>query len=456
MKRLRINKSPVRYRSALFLAVLSLVIGFILAILTPGRTALREYFGDLLNNEITEGASTASESAVSREVESGYYQLSIDQLQLPQNVLSGLVIKGRIVQYLASIDTERFAVLVGSNSLPLGIQSASAIAIDPGSFGAALLIGSIEDGVVEFQAEVVNLTDSIRSFSQVRDLEYLGDGQFLVSNVDSSENCFALELWRFNLDFETMAVTQEVRMYRSDPCINDAIQVAETGGRIVTLNGRKDQVLLSAGSFGITTAFDLFGETYKQRPSLLTPPNHYGSTVLVAVDGTAANFTSGHRNIQGMFQDSNSGEIWATEQGPRGGDELNLLVQGRDYGWPDESIGTSYLGPRPIDQFEQDPWASRHSRFTRPVYSWIPSVAPSQLVKYEGDEFSLWNGDLIVTTLRDESLRRLRIESNTVLVDERIEIGRRVRDIMLLEDGRILLSLDDGLIAVIGVANSND
>lgn len=453
------RKTKIHQRTSIFLvALIALLAGFVVAVVSPGRTQIRELAGLVSNPEMEFTEETEIELAANREVESGYYQMSIEEVRIPGSVLADLTIKGRVVQYLAAIEPNRIAVLLGSNSLPLGIvpnDLVPTLALEDKSHGAVLVLASVVGGSIEFFSDPIILSDSVPTLSQVRDLEYMGNGRFLVSNVDVSQNCYALELWELTVVFEGLRVDESKRLFRSEPCISEAIQVAETGGRIGRLKDGA-QVLLTVGSFGISTPFDLFGERYDSRPALLTPPNPYGSTILITPDTEPTIFSSGHRNTQGLFVDIEKGDIWGSEQGPRGGDELNLLQMGSDYGWPDESIGTSYLGPRPIDQFEQDPWASRHRRFTRPVYSWIPSVAPSQLVKYEGDEFSLWNEDLIVTTLRDQSLRRLRIESNTVLVDERIEIGRRVRDIVVLEDGRILLSLDDGFLAVVGVANSND
>lgn len=454
MKELRSLNSVFSNKSALATLFIAVLFGFALAVITPSRDGIRDFVRGLQSRDSAEETVTVLEEPTSLEVESGYYQISIQYLPIPKEVLDELVVKGRVVQYLSSINEDRFAVVVGSNSLPLGIQPASALEIEHESVGATMLIGSIEDSSVSFQSKSANLTNTIPSLSQVRDLKYLGNGQFLVSNVDTSEDCFALELWRFELDFEELIASNAVRLFRSEPCISEAIQAAETGGRISILRSEASQILLSVGSFGISTPFDLFGETFEERPDLLTPPSPYGSTVLVSANGTTRIFSSGHRNIQGLFQDTLNGDVWATEQGPRGGDELNLLTSGADYGWPDESIGTSYLGPRPANQFQIEPWASRHSRFTRPIYSWVPSVAPSAILRYEGAEFSLWNGDLLVTTLRDQSLRRLRLVDNHVLMDERIEVGSRIRDLIVLADGKLLASLDDGNLATLQLSTA--
>jgi len=92
----------------------------------------------------------------------------------------------------------------------------------------------------------------------------------------------------------------------------------------------------------------------------------------------------------------------------------------------------------------------RHNLHEKPVFGWANAIAPTDLLKIEGDKFSLWNGDLIVATLADESLRRLRLDSeNRVIYDERIELGHRIRDMLILPDGSIGMITDDMVFIVI-------
>ena len=132
------------------------------------------------------------------------------------------------------------------------------------------------------------------------------------------------------------------------------------------------------------------------------------------------------------------GRIWAVEHGPRGGDELNRIVDGGDYGWPDATLGTSYdLSPWP---FASD--YGRHQAFTPPVFAWVPSVAPSTLVVIDGFDPS-WDGDLLVGSLREQSLYRVRLDGDVVTYVEQIWYGKRIRAVLQHTDGRLVVWSDD-------------
>jgi cytochrome c2 len=149
--------------------------------------------------------------------------------------------------------------------------------------------------------------------------------------------------------------------------------------------------------------------------------------------GTKRLISIGHRNPQGLTQDG-AGRIWSTEHGPQGGDELNLIENGRNYGWPLVTLGTECL---------QCEWQhqGRHEGYAQPIYSWVPSIAVSNLIEVQGfaDE---WDGDLLVGSLKNQSLHRLRLEGNRVQYDEPIFIGDRIRDIAQRDDGAILVWTD--------------
>jgi glucose/arabinose dehydrogenase len=150
----------------------------------------------------------------------------------------------------------------------------------------------------------------------------------------------------------------------------------------------------------------------------------------------------GHRNPQGLTQDR-AGRLWSTEHGPQGGDELNLIEDGRNYGWPLVTLGI---------ECPQCPWQrqGRHDGFTPPVYSWLPSIGVSNLIDVRGFAPN-WDGDLLVGSLKNQSLHRLRLQGDRVQYDESIFIGDRIRDIAQRDDATILLWTDSARLVALSV-----
>ncbi len=147
----------------------------------------------------------------------------------------------------------------------------------------------------------------------------------------------------------------------------------------------------------------------------------------------------GHRNIQGLALDPLTNAVWASEHGPRGGDELNLLEPGANYGWPVTSYGFEYGSGQPVGQ-RQSP-----EDMAEPVAAWIPtSKAPSGLVVYRGDAFSEWDGDILSGGLVTRDIRRLIVENGRVIREESIPIGQRVRDVRQGPDGAVYVLTDEG------------
>ncbi|MFP4281542.1 MAG: PQQ-dependent sugar dehydrogenase [Opitutales bacterium] len=148
-------------------------------------------------------------------------------------------------------------------------------------------------------------------------------------------------------------------------------------------------------------------------------------------------WTYGNRNIQGLDLHPTTGELWATEHGPRGGDELNLIEAGLNYGWPVITHGMNYDGT-PITGITEK------EGMEQPVLHWTPSIAVCGIDFYEGDRFPAWEGDLFVTGLVTEQLRRLEIEDGKVVEDEIVLRDHgRVRDVASGPDGYLYVSLTE-------------
>ena len=168
------------------------------------------------------------------------------------------------------------------------------------------------------------------------------------------------------------------------------------------------------------------------------PDTHLGKLVRIHVTtGTAEILASGLRNPQGFARDAD-GTLWATDHGPQGGDELNILRPNLNYGWPYVTHGIQY-GSKiwPYNKVQ-----GRHDGFEMPVYSWIPAIVPSNLIISDSQLFPLWKNDLLIASLRTKSLFRVRVHEKRVVYVEQILIGTRIRDITQMPDGRIALLTD--------------
>ncbi len=148
-------------------------------------------------------------------------------------------------------------------------------------------------------------------------------------------------------------------------------------------------------------------------------------------------YSYGHRNIQGMVLDPQTGNVWANEHGPLGGDELNLIRAGENYGWPETTYGADY---RTGERFT--PHRTRQD-MTPPKAAWTPAVAPSGLEFYTGEPFPEWRNNLFSGGLRGQEVRRIVLEGENVTGQETLSIGRRVRDVKQGPDGFLYILTDE-------------
>ncbi|MEN9265856.1 MAG: PQQ-dependent sugar dehydrogenase, partial [Thermostichales cyanobacterium BF4_bins_65] len=146
----------------------------------------------------------------------------------------------------------------------------------------------------------------------------------------------------------------------------------------------------------------------------------------------------GLRNIQGMAVHPQTGQIWVHEHGPRGGDEINIIQAGANYGWPLVSFGVEYSG-EPVGQ-----GLTHLPGITPPIWHWTPSIAPSGMAFYTGDVFPQWRGSLLVGALAGQHLARLELNGDQVVREERLLQGSvgRIRDVRQSPEGFIYLLTD--------------
>ncbi len=264
------------------------------------------------------------------------------------------------------------------------------------------------------------------------------------NNPHSDRQCSTLALSKVRLDGTgagARAVGEWKTIFETEPCIEAEFvtHLDQTGGILEFDSG--GALLMTVGDFGIDNYREIKETIYPDDPAV-----HYGKILTIDPDSGAARIlTFGHRNPEGITVDAN-GTIWSAEHGPAGGDELNLIVPGRHYGWPHVSYGSQYG----TFFFPPSKTQARHEGYTKPVYSWVPSIAVSAIDQITGPEFPFWEGDLIVASLRAEKLFRLRREEGPrVVLAEPIELEARIRDVLVLPTGEIAAKLDEQPFVVI-------
>jgi len=202
--------------------------------------------------------------------------------------------------------------------------------------------------------------------------------------------------------------------------------------------------------FGSRITFDNEGYVYfgigdrGVRDNAQNLDNHAGSIMRLKRDGTSPEIYSyGHRNPQGLAFDPETNRLWEAEHGPRGGDEINLIEQGKNYGWPVISYGKEYWGPIAVGE------GTEKEGMEQPIKVYIPSIAPSSLVVYRGSVFPNWDGDLLVSALVLTHINRIQLDKSGKAVREtRLleSLGERVRALLVTKDGHIYFSTDSGKI----------
>jgi glucose/arabinose dehydrogenase len=205
---------------------------------------------------------------------------------------------------------------------------------------------------------------------------------------------------------------------------------------------------LPDGTFALT-----IGEGFEYREKAQDLSSDLGKVVRLNDDGTVPQnnpfigqsgvrpeiYTWGHRNEQGLVFDAQSGRLWETEHGPRGGDELNLIVAHKNYGWPVITYGMDYSGAY------VSPYTQR-AGLEQPLIYWTPSIAPSGLAIYRGDKFPEWNGDLFVGALAFKHLRRVHLDTDGNVVSQEQLLNDkqwRIRDVRVSPDGYLYVSTDE-------------
>ncbi len=269
-------------------------------------------------------------------------------------------------------------------------------------------------------------------FEVLLDPDYQSNGWIYLSLAHGTPSANTTRVVRGRLD--GMRWVDEQVLFSAQPTRNTPVHY---GGRMA---------FLADGSLAIG-----LGDGFNFREDAQRLDRHTGKLVRIHRDGSvpADNpfvgrdgvrpeiYSYGHRNIQGLVHDDRTGRLWLHEHGPRGGDELNLIRPGANYGWPVATFGLDYSGAKIT------PWTSRPDLLD-PVIQWTPSIAPAGMTLYLGTHFPDWHGSLFITALAGRSVRRIELDGEQVIAQEVLfsEIGERLRDIRTGPDGALYLTTD--------------
>jgi glucose/arabinose dehydrogenase len=200
------------------------------------------------------------------------------------------------------------------------------------------------------------------------------------------------------------------------------------------------------------TLFVTLGDRFSLRDRAQDLGTHLGKVVRIRPDGSVPEdnpfakragalpeiWSYGHRNVQGAAVHPTTGRLWTHEHGPQGGDEVNVTLAGRNYGWPAITFGREYVTGLRIGE------GTEKAGVEAPLVHWSPSIAPSGMAFYTGERFPQWKGHLLVGALASQSLYRLELDGEKVVRQERMlqSLGRRIRDVRVGSDGLVYLLTD--------------
>jgi glucose/arabinose dehydrogenase len=309
--------------------------------------------------------------------------------------------------------------------------------------GTVLLGGGVRGGSIfawrEEGNELVRLGEMMSAKERIKDSRFAITDIAVLSETQNSANllisyprltsarCVEVVVFRATLDRVNSAIKKNERWFRSKPCVPiSAVQHA--AGRIEVIN--KISAYLTVGDLGYGDLGDrnLRGDL--------------GSVFRITAKGVKK-ISSGHRNQQGIaLLDDKT--LLVSEHGPRGGDEINIIENGIDYGWPFVTYGAPYSQGDYVIPAK----LGTHTGFREPIKQWTPSIAPTELVQLPRDLFGKYGGGLVMGTLREASLVFMRFDNGKILETQISKVGARIRDLDLMPDQRLIASTDDGRLLI--------
>jgi hypothetical protein len=242
---------------------------------------------------------------------------------------------------------------------------------------------------------------------------------------DAKENCFTLGVLSADMSYDYLSFSWTFEINHCEENFNSH----QAGGRIQPF---KEGYLLTVGDFKLPEDFG-----YE-----ITEDSHLSKILLIDRNWNAIIFSSGHRNPQGLAIHNET--IFSSEHGPFGGDEVNIIEEGKNYGWPSSAYGFTY-GLENIYELNHD------LGFQEPIYFFTPSIGISEVAFYNQDEFPRWNDFLMVSSLKNMTLYTVKLDASqrSVIHVGELYIGERIRDFTIAANGELFLAGDLGSLIII-------
>jgi cytochrome c2 len=427
-----------------------------------GNRAFYSYFGfsvgDLIRSDVTKVAEVLlAHSRVHQRDWDSFKALHYTQdngdtyfHHYMETALLPLIIKGKRLSDHYPVAKEGGAIAVAGDAIIILDRLGNLYSYDLKSGVFGLLPGipklpnKLEEYLVKRPGPPVNLADAPNDEIRARSITVLPDRQELAVAYDRFDE--ALGKLRtvasvISFDVATLGTSGDWRqIFSSDPFPYEPAGPESGitgGGGILAYRGDGKLYLI-------------LGDHFRADPKISqNPASTFGKTIEIDVaKGNWGVISLGHRSPLGLtFR--KSGQLLSTENGPRGGDKLNVIEEGSDYGWPSVTLGTAYNS---YDSAGGSSPVGSHTGYRAPLFAWVPSIAVSQLIEIRNFN-DRWDGDLLVGSLKASSLYRLRLEGDRVLYSERIWLGERIRDLAQTRDGTIVVWTDDTKLLLIRADN---
>lgn len=358
--------------------------------------------------------------------------LTFSSLHPAQSTVPGLKI--------SEVDTPQVKVLApnGERGAALAVMADGRLLLGGGGNGSSLFIYDPVKKSTILAGRAIKATERLNdSRFAITDIGILAESatraDLLISfpTYSRANDCVSVHLYRYTLNLASkISLTRGKLWFKSNPCV-PVSAVQHAAGRLAVID--KKSAYLTIGDLGYSEI-----DNVNRRGDL-------GSVFKVSAT-TREKISSGHRNQQGILLIGK--DLYTSEHGPRGGDELNIIEKGVDYGWPAVTYGEPYSSGDYVRPKE----TGSHDGFRKPLTYWVPSVAPTELVQLNGSQWGPWSGQIVMGTLREESLIFIELLDPKRVGETTIHpVNERIRDLEIGAQGEMIATTDSGKLLFISI-----